>query len=223
MPSTPETRAMVLAAAQVCEDKKGIDVRILELDAVDAGLSDYFLIASGSNTRQTGAMADDIELRLKRDFGTYAHSVEGHRKGDWIVLDYVDFVVHLFTPETREFYDIERLRKSARAVDKAELSMALQPKSSTGKRAAVKKGAGTPKKEPSAAKASAKRRAPGTAEASPTKRTAGRSTSSDQQKPVKSRASAKKTSAKKTATKKAPAKRSPVGASRQRKTGVDAG
>ena len=119
---------MVLAAATVCEEKKGTDIRILELDPVDSGLSDFFLIASGSNTRQTGAIADDIELRMKREFGTYVRSVEGRRKGDWIVLDYTDFVVHIFTPETREFYDIERLRKSARPLDAAELANTLRRK-----------------------------------------------------------------------------------------------
>ena len=88
---------MVLAAAQVCEDKKGTDIRILELDPADAGFTDFFLIASGTNNRQTGAIADEIELRLKRDFAAYAKSVEGRRQGEWILLDYVDFVVHIFT------------------------------------------------------------------------------------------------------------------------------
>ena len=117
---------MVLAAAQVCEDKKGTDIRILELDPVDAGFTDFFLIASGTNNRQTGAIADEIELRLKRDFAAYAKSVEGRRQGEWILLDYVDFVVHIFTEQTREFYDIERLRKSARSLHAAEFAAALK-------------------------------------------------------------------------------------------------
>jgi len=120
-----QTRALVQAAAAVCEEKKGQDTRILELDPVDSGLSDYFLVTSAMNDRQAVAIADEIELRLKRDFGAYAHSVEGRRKGDWILLDYVDFVVHVFLAERRAFYDIERLRKSARPVTPAEFDAEL--------------------------------------------------------------------------------------------------
>jgi len=93
-------------------NKKGQDTRILELDPIDSGLSDFFLVTSASNDSPGGRIADEIEARLKRDFGVYAHSVEGRRKGDWILLDYVDFVVHVFLAERRAFYDIERLRKS---------------------------------------------------------------------------------------------------------------
>ena len=121
-----ETRILVQAAAAVCEDKKGEDTRILELDPVDSGLSDFFLITSASNERQAVAIADDIEFRLKRDFGAYAHSVEGRRQGEWILLDYVDFVVHVFLTERRAFYDIERLRKSARPMTPAEFDAELK-------------------------------------------------------------------------------------------------
>ncbi len=127
-----QTRVLVQAAAAVCEEKKGEDTRILELDPIDSGLSDYFLVTSASNDRQAVAIADEIEFRLKREFGVYAHSVEGRRKGDWILLDYVDFVVHVFLAERRAFYDIERLRKSARPLTPkefdAELTEALKEK-----------------------------------------------------------------------------------------------
>ena len=132
---------MVLLAAEICEDKKGADTRILELDPVDAGFTDFFLITSGSNTRQTGAIADEIELRLKREFGVYAKSVEGRRQGEWILLDYIDFVVHIFTEQTREFYDIERLRKSARSLGAAELSAALRQKTEAARKKAPAKKA----------------------------------------------------------------------------------
>jgi ribosome-associated protein len=123
-----EVRAMVLAAAAVCEDKKGTDTRILELDPLDSGFTDFFIITSGANTRQTEAIADEIELRLKHEFGTYPNSVEGRRVGEWILLDYVDFVIHIFLEEKRVFYDIERLRKSARKLDLDELKAALTKK-----------------------------------------------------------------------------------------------
>jgi ribosome-associated protein len=136
------TRRMVAAAAAACDEKKAEDTRILELDAVDAGFTDFFLITSGANERQTQTIADEVELRLKRDFGTYPNSVEGKRLGEWILLDYVDFVVHIFLAEKRAFYDIERLRKSARHVDALELQKALTKKTaSTRKRVAAKTAA----------------------------------------------------------------------------------
>jgi ribosome-associated protein len=140
-----ETRILVQAAAAVCEDKKGLDTRILELDPIDSGLSDFFLVTSASNDRQAIAIADEIEFRLKRDFGVYANSVEGRRKGDWILLDYVDFVVHVFLAERRAFYDIERLRKSARPVTPAEFDAELKAALTEKTRAARKKTASKPK------------------------------------------------------------------------------
>ena len=119
---------MVLAAAQACEDKKAEDTRILELDTLDSGFTDFFLISSGSNERQTQAIAEEIEARLKRDFQTYPNSVEGRRQGEWILMDYVDFVVHIFLTEKRAYYDIERLRKSARSIDLEQLKSMLREK-----------------------------------------------------------------------------------------------
>ncbi len=132
---------MVLAAAQACEDKKAEDTRILELDAVDSGFTDFFLISSGSNERQTQAIADEIELRLKKDFQTYPNSVEGRRQGEWILMDYVDFVVHIFLSEKRAYYDIERLRKSARAVDLDQLKAMLVEKTTVARAKPAKKAA----------------------------------------------------------------------------------
>jgi ribosome-associated protein len=121
-----QTRILVQAAAQVCEDKKGEDTRILELDPIDAGLSDFFLVTSAANDRQAIAIADEIEDRLKKEFGVFPNSVEGRRQGQWILLDYVDFVVHVFLAERRAFYDIERLRKSARPLTPAEFDAELK-------------------------------------------------------------------------------------------------
>jgi len=87
-----QTRILVQAAAAACEDKKGLDTRILELDPIDSGLSDFFLVTSASNDRQSIAIADEIEIRLKRDFGVYANSVEGGARATgfcwttWILL-----------------------------------------------------------------------------------------------------------------------------------------
>ncbi|MGA2889576.1 MAG: ribosome silencing factor [Terracidiphilus sp.] len=149
-----QIRILVQAAAAVCEDKKGNDTRILELDPIDAGLSDFFLVTSATNDRQAIAIADEIEHRLKKEFGTYPNSVEGRRKGDWILLDYVDFVVHVFLAERRAFYDIERLRKSARPLTPAEFDAELKAALAAKTLAARKKA--TAKAKPAAAKPAVK-------------------------------------------------------------------
>jgi ribosome-associated protein len=146
-----QTRILVQTAAKVCEDKKGEDTRILELDPVDSGLSDFFLITSATNDRQSVAIADEIEHRLKKEFGVYPNSVEGRRQGEWILLDYVDFVVHVFLAERRAFYDIERLRKSARPLTPAEFDEELKAALAAKTRAARSKASA--KTKPLAAKA----------------------------------------------------------------------
>ncbi|MGI4755358.1 MAG: ribosome silencing factor, partial [Janthinobacterium lividum] len=117
---------MLLAAAAACEDKKAEDIRILALDPTESGLTDYFLICNGTNERQNVAITDEIEIKLKRDFGVYPNSVEGRRQGEWILMDYVDFIVHVFSAEKREFYGLERLRKSAITVSVGDLSDELK-------------------------------------------------------------------------------------------------
>ncbi len=177
-----QVRNQVQAAAAACEDKKGLDTRILELDPIDAGLSDFFLVTSATNDRQAIAIADEIEQRLKKEFGVFPNSVEGRRKGDWILLDYVDFVVHVFLVERRAFYYIERLRKSARPLTPAEFDAELKAalaaktlaarKKASAKKAPAKKAAGkkapakkTLAKKSLASKAVAKKKAAGKAAA----------------------------------------------------------
>lgn len=176
-----QTRILVQAAAAACEDKKGEDTRILELDPVDSGLSDFFLVTSATNDRQAVAIADEVELRLKRQFGVMPNSVEGRRQGEWILLDYVDFVVHVFLAERRAFYDIERLRKSARPLSPAEfdeeLKAALAEKTRRARsKAAETKGAavhaGTARKS---TKKAAKPAAKKAAKKSPAKKAAKKS------------------------------------------------
>ncbi len=150
------TRILVQAAAAACEDKKGEDTRILELDPIDSGLSDFFLITSATNDRQAIAISDEIEHRLKKEFGVFPNSVEGRRKGDWILLDYVDFVAHIFLSERRAFYDIERLRKSARPLTPAEFdaelksALAAKTRATRGKVSAAKAKAEPAKAAPAA-------------------------------------------------------------------------
>ena len=124
--ATPESYQLLLAAAAACEDKKAEDIRILKLDPAESGLTDYFLICNGTNDRQNVAITDEIELRLKRDFGTYPNSVEGRRQAEWVLMDYVDFIVHVFSPEKRAFYGLERLRKSATTISVDNLNEELK-------------------------------------------------------------------------------------------------
>lgn len=121
-----EANKMLAVAAAACDDKKAEDIRILALDPVESGLSDYFLICTGTNDRQTVAITDEIELRLKREFGTYPNAVEGRRQGEWILMDYVDFIVHVFLPEKRAFYGLERLRPSATTLNVADLNAEIK-------------------------------------------------------------------------------------------------
>ncbi len=125
MPSI-ETYELVLAAVAACEDKKAEDIRIMALDPTESGLSDYFLICNGTNDRQNVAITDEVEIRLKRDFGIYPNSVEGRRQGEWILMDYVDFIVHVFSAEKRQYYGLERLRKSATTVSADDLNAELK-------------------------------------------------------------------------------------------------
>ena len=154
-----QTRILVQAAVQACEDKKGEDIRILELDPIDAGLSDFFLVTSASNNRQSIAIADEIEHRLKKEFGTFPNSVEGRRQGDWILMDYVDFVVHVFLTERRAFYDIERLRKSARPLTPAEFDAELKAQLAARTLAARDKAKSKPAAKKAAPVAKAKKAA----------------------------------------------------------------
>jgi ribosome-associated protein len=171
--STPQahehTRILVQAAAAACEDKKGEDTRILELDPVDSGLSDFFLITSATNDRQAVAIADEIETKLKKDFGVLPHSVEGRRQGEWILLDYVDFVAHVFLAERRAFYDIERLRKSARPITPTEFDAELKAALAEKTRASRSKAAPAKAAKTAKSASAAKRTKVATAKAAPKK------------------------------------------------------
>ena len=159
-----ESYQLVLAAAAACEDKKAEDIRILALDPSESGLSDYFLICNGTNDRQNVAITDEIEIRLKRNFGVYPRSVEGRRQGEWILMDYVDFIVHVFSAEKRAFYGLERLRKSATTITVDELNAELKAlitssreKKPAAKKAVAKKASTSAVKKPVAKKVATKK------------------------------------------------------------------
>jgi ribosome-associated protein len=93
---------------RLAADKKAIDVVELDLRGV-LGYTDYFLICSGNTTRQTKAIHDGILEGLKREHATVPRRVEGAGRADWILMDYLDVVVHIFTPEARDYYRLEQL------------------------------------------------------------------------------------------------------------------
>ena len=94
--------------AALCEEKLATDVTILDMRTV-CDYTDFFVIASGSNTRQVKAISDEVHFVMKRDHGLLPRAVAGEREATWIVADYIDAVLHVFTDETREFYRLEDL------------------------------------------------------------------------------------------------------------------
>jgi len=94
--------------AALCEEKQAADVAILDMRAV-CDYTDYFVLATGRNTRLTKAVHDDVQHALKREHGVLARSVSGLPEATWIVGDYNDVVLHVFTPETRAYYRLEDL------------------------------------------------------------------------------------------------------------------
>jgi len=99
-------------AAQAAASKKGEDIMILDVGDVLA-ITDSFVITSAPNDRQVRAIADEVERKVKAEGGPSPLRTEGLREGEWVLLDYGDFVVHVFLDETRRFYDLERLWRDA--------------------------------------------------------------------------------------------------------------
>ena len=105
----------VTRAVAAAEDKKALDIVLLDLRKA-AGFADHFLICSGANARQIRAIADGIMEALADDGAKPAH-IEGYERSEWVLLDYFDFIVHIFAPETRLFYGLERLWGNAEKVE----------------------------------------------------------------------------------------------------------
>jgi ribosome-associated protein len=192
-----EIQQLLAAAVEACEDRKAEDIRILALDPSESGLTDYFLICSGNSDRQNVAITDAIELKLKHEFNTYPNSVEGRRQGEWILMDYVDFIVHVFSTEKRAFYGLERLRKTATVLSIAELNAEIKSAiaASRSKKPAVKNA---PAKKAPAKKAPTKK-APAKKALSP--RDAAKSAATSRPRVATKAGAARKTAAKKTAAK----------------------
>jgi len=104
----------ILGALQAANDKKALDLVVLDLREI-ATFTDYFVIASGNNERQVQAISDEVFEKLKKS-GTAAARVEGYKRAEWILLDYGDFIVHVFSDKARKFYDLERLWRESKRI-----------------------------------------------------------------------------------------------------------
>jgi ribosome-associated protein len=102
-------------AIRAAEDRKAVDLAVLDLRKA-AGFTDYFVLCSGTNPRQIRAIADATTEALAAEGAKPAH-VEGYEQSEWILLDYFDFIVHIFAPETRQFYGLERLWGNAERIE----------------------------------------------------------------------------------------------------------
>ncbi|HAX06627.1 ribosome silencing factor [Eshraghiella crossota] len=98
------------------DDKKGGNTRILDISAITT-ISDYFIITSGNNYNQVRAIADNVEEELLKKHGMRPERVEGYNNGEWILLDYIDYVIHVFDREQRLFYDIERIWSDGKEIE----------------------------------------------------------------------------------------------------------
>jgi ribosome-associated protein len=147
-----ELKKQVSAAIQACQEKQAEELSILEMEKGSGAFTDYFVLCSGTNPRQVQAIADEVEMRLKTTGVRPAH-VEGYKQGEWILVDYTDFVVHVFSEKARKFYDLERLWKTAKRLEPSE----LRPKSKTAPKLKADSKAKAPRKRPAAATARSKK------------------------------------------------------------------
>jgi ribosome-associated protein len=107
--------AQIERAVRAADDKKAMDLVVLDLRKA-AGFTDFFLICSAGNSRQVRAIADAIMEALAEDGAKPSH-IEGYGRSDWVLLDYFDFIVHIFAPDTRVFYGLERLWGNADRIE----------------------------------------------------------------------------------------------------------
>ncbi len=114
-----ESKKMALMAVEALEDKKGKDITILDISEISV-LADYFIIANGLNRNQIQAMSDSVEDALGRE-GYLPKQIEGYQSAGWILLDFKDIIVHIFSSEDRAFYDLERVWRDGKEISKEDL------------------------------------------------------------------------------------------------------
>ena len=113
-----ESKKMALLAVEALDDKLAEDIKIIDIRSISV-LADYFIIADGSNRNQVQAMADSAEEALGKA-GYDAKQIEGYQSANWILMDYKDIIVHVFSKEDRAFYDLERIWRDGKELDVSE-------------------------------------------------------------------------------------------------------
>lgn len=108
-----------LETARILSSKKGLDIKVIEISDISV-LADYMVIATGTSSTQVKALADAVETKLD-EMGISVSHIEGYRSNTWILLDYVDVIVHVFNDEARAFYDLERLWQDGKVMDIADV------------------------------------------------------------------------------------------------------
>ncbi len=128
-----DVKRQVADAISACQEKKAEEITVLELEKSSGAFTDYFVVCSGTNPRQIQAISDEVEERLEKAGLRPAH-IEGYKQAEWVLLDYVDFVVHVFSEKARKYYDLERLWKSAKKLEAVDLEKAVAKKRAARRR-----------------------------------------------------------------------------------------
>lgn len=105
-----------LLAVRAAESKKATDIKVLDLTGITS-FADYFVLCTGANQRQIQAIADEVRLQLKEHAAELPKSVEGYNQAEWVLADYGDLLIHIFSLKSREYYGLERLWRNARSVE----------------------------------------------------------------------------------------------------------
>lgn len=113
------TYEQAIKTAEILNNKLGSDIKVIEITDVSS-LADYMVIATGRSNTQVKALAEEVEFKLD-EMGISVSHIEGHRSNTWILLDYVDIIVHVFDEEARDFYDLERLWQDGKEIDLSEI------------------------------------------------------------------------------------------------------
>ncbi|MBS6545929.1 MAG: ribosome silencing factor [Butyricicoccus pullicaecorum] len=117
-----DARELVKYTCEALLERKGHEIEVLHIEQLTT-LAEYFVICSATSTTQVKALADNVEFRLKNDHGVMPHHVEGFESSSWILQDYGSVLVHIFLPETRDYYRLENLWKDGEKVSLAELGV----------------------------------------------------------------------------------------------------
>ncbi len=113
------SKEMARIAYDALDEKLGKEIRIIKIDEISV-IADYLIIANGTNSSQITALVDNVELRMHQN-GITSKRIEGNKNSTWILMDYSDIIVHVFSPEDRLFYDLERIWRDGRTVEREEL------------------------------------------------------------------------------------------------------